>query len=317
MSFDTPILFLTYKRFNTAKKVFEVIKKIKPRKLYFASNAAKKKDYYKEIEMVERVRSLLNEINWKCKVVKIFHKKHLPVSESIPKSISIFFKSEKEGIIIEDDCLPSKDFFQFCKIMLKTYKNKNINVICGSRFVRSKKSEIYFSKYNHAWGWATWRNSWKKFDPSIKFWKKFKNSKKWTSQNNLIEKKYWEKIFDLTYKKKINTWDYAWTASAWYHNQLSIIPPVNLINNIGFGPDATWTIKSKNSNFKKPKNLKCKFIKKEKKIEQNLNYDQKVFFQHFKGHRQNLLYRTKDRFKLLIDDPKTFYLKVKRNLKNV
>ena len=269
MSFDTPVLFLTYKRFNTAKKVFEVIKKIKPKKLYFASNAAQKKDHYKddnkEIEMVEKVRSLLKEINWKCKVVKIFHKKHLPVSLSIPKSISIFFKSEKEGIILEDDCLPSPDFFKFCQIMLKTYKNKNINAICGSRFVKSKKNEIYFSKYNHAWGWATWRTSWKKFDPTIKFWKRFKKSKKWLSQNNLIEKRYWEKIFDLTYKQKINTWDYAWTASAWYHNQLSIIPPINLINNIGFGPDATWTIKSKNSIFKKPKNLKYKYFKKEKK----------------------------------------------------
>ena len=41
-----------------------------------------------------------------------------------------------------------------------------------------------------------------KFDPEIKFWKKFKKSKKWSLQNNMIEKKYWEKIFDLTYKKK-------------------------------------------------------------------------------------------------------------------
>ena len=38
----------------------------------------------------------------------------------------------------------------------------------------------------------------------------------------------------------------------------------NLINNIGFGPDATWTIRSKNPIFKKPKNLKYKYFKKEK-----------------------------------------------------
>lgn len=313
MSFDTPILFLTYKRFNTAKKVFEVIKKIKPKKLYFASNAPQKKE--DQIEKVEKVRSLLNEVNWKCRIIKVFHKKHLPVSQSIPKSISLFFKTEKEGIILEDDCLPSPDFFKFCQIMLKTYKNKNINVICGSRFVKPTNNKIYFSKYNHAWGWATWRDSWKKFDPKIKFWNKFKNSKRWLSENNSIEKNYWEKIFDLTYKKKINTWDYAWTASAWYHKQLSIIPPVNLINNIGFGPEATWTIKSKNSIIKTPKNLKSKYFKKQKII-QNVTFDNQVFLQHFKGGRQNLIKKTKDSLKLFINDPKTFYLKVKRNLKN-
>ena len=49
------------------------------------------------------------------------------------------------GIILEDDCLPSVDFFNFCRIMLKTYKNKNINAICGSRFIpEDSKKEIYF-----------------------------------------------------------------------------------------------------------------------------------------------------------------------------
>ena len=315
MSFDTPILFLTYKRFNTAKRVFNEIKKIKPKKLYFASNIPQRANI-EEMKLVNRVRYLIEEINWECNVIKIFHKKHLPVSKSIPKSISTFFKFENEGIILEDDCLPSGDFFKFCQIMLKKYKNENINVICGSRFVKPRDNDIYFSKYNHAWGWATWKTSWKKFDPEIKFWKKFKKSTKWTSQSNLIEKKYWEKIFDLTFKKKINTWDYAWTACAWYNNQLSIIPPINLIKNIGFGPDATWTIKSKNSNFTKPKNLKSFNFKKQKVI-QNINFDTKVFFKHFKGDRQNLIYRTKDNLKLLINDPKTFYLKIKRNLKNV
>ncbi len=315
MSFETPILFLTYKRFSTAKKVFDEIKKIKPKKLYFASNIPEKINYNNDIKLVNRVRLLINEINWKCKVIKIFHKRHLPVSKSIPKSINFFFKFEKEGIILEDDCLPSQDFFKFCKIMLKMYRNQNISAICGSRFIKSNNKEIYFSKYNHAWGWATWKSSWKKFDHEIKFWPKFKKSKKWSIQNNGIEKKYWERIFHLTYKKKIDTWDYAWTASALYNNQLSIIPPVNLIRNIGFGPEATWTLKSTNSSFKRPKNLISKNFKK-KKIIQNKNFDYQVFIKHFKGDRIDLISKTKDNFKLLISDPKTFYLKAKRNLKN-
>ena len=34
-----------------------------------------------------------------------------------------------------------------------------------------KNNEVYFSQYNHAWGWATWRKSWKNFDPSKNFGK--------------------------------------------------------------------------------------------------------------------------------------------------
>ena len=317
MLFDTPILFITYKRFYTARKVFDVIKKIKPKKLYFASNLPPKKNYKKDIESVYKVRSLLNEVNWNCKVKKIFHGKHLRVSESIPRSIDIFFKNEKEGIILEDDCLPSIDFFSYCKKMLKIYKNKNINAICGSRFVpEDSKKEIYFSKYNHAWGWATWKKSWNNFDPKIKFWKNYKNSKHWQALNENIERKYWEKIFDKTFSNQIDTWDYAWTASAWYKKQLSIIPPVNLISNIGFGPEATWTLKSKNDKVKKPKKLK-NFRFKSKEVTRNVFYDNQVFLKHFKGNRQSVIMKTKDHINLLISDPKTFFLKAKRNLKNV
>ena len=97
----------------------------------------------KEEKSVKKVQGLLVDVNWKCKVTKIFHKKHLPVSKSIPKAINFFFQNEAEGIILEDDCLPSKDFFHFCEKMLKKYKkNSKINSICGSRFIRNNKKNL-------------------------------------------------------------------------------------------------------------------------------------------------------------------------------
>lgn len=313
--FNTPILFLTYKRINTAKKVFDEIKKIKPKKLYFASNAPILNNL-SEIKKINSVRNLLNEVDWKCKIVKIFHKKHLPVSKSIPTSINTFFKYEKKGIILEDDCLPSNEFFYYCEKMLNIYEKKNINVICGSRFSNPKIGKYYFSKYNHAWGWATWRSSWKKFDPDIKFWPKWKNTDSWKGINlDINEYNYWTKIFNSTYKKKINTWDYAWTACAWYHNQLSIIPGNNLINNIGFGPDATWTVQSKQNKIKKFHKINEKI--KLKKIFQDKMKDKYVFYNHFGGGNDININKIIKLTKLLVRDPSTILLKIKRNLKNV
>ena len=206
--------------------------------------------------------------------------------------------------------------FFYCEKMLKIYQEKNINVICGSRFTNPKNGKYYFSKYNHAWGWATWRSSWKIFESGIKFWPKWKNTNHWKkihSDNN--ELNYWTKIFNFTYKKKINTWDYAWTACAWYNNQLSIIPPTNLINNIGFGPDATWTVQSKVNKIKKFKKINEKL--KIKKILQDQKRDKEVFNSHFKGgERLNFVMFFK-LIKLFINDPYTIILKLKRNLNNV
>jgi hypothetical protein len=166
-------------------------------------------------------------------------------------AIDWFFSHEKAGIILEDDCLPVKDFFNFCEKLLKKYlNNKLINSIGGSNFCKKKISEIYyFSKYNHIWGWATWRRSWKNFDLNIKFWKKYKNTNHWKSlHDNDNEKEYWEKKFDKIYEGSIYTWDYSWQACAWYKSQLSIIPNKPLVKNVGFDDEATYTI-GRNFNY--------------------------------------------------------------------
>ena len=308
MNFDVPILFITYKRFRTAIRVFNQIKIIKPSKLYFVSNQAKTKQ---DIKNVKKVRNLLKKIDWDCKVMLLYQKEHLPVSKSIPSAIDFLFKHEKHGIILEDDCLPSKDFFLFCKKMLKKYKNnKKINAICGSRLCEND-DEAYLSKYNHVWGWATWKRSWKYFDPEIKFWTKFKKSRKWDLiHSNKIQKSYWNNIFNKTYKKKLNTWDYAWTACAWYKNQLSIIPPRSLIQNIGNGPDATWTVSKKKRILKKEIHINKDIVYAQ--IQRNKILDKEVFLNHFNGkyygYNDRLIYI----LKTLIKDPLTFYYKCKR-----
>ena len=58
---------------------------------------------------------------------------------------------------------------------------------------------------------------------------------------NPLEAKYWEEIFDRVYQRKVDSWAYVWTFSNWAQSQLSILPRVNLVRNVGFGSDATHT----------------------------------------------------------------------------
>jgi len=50
----------------------------------------------------------------------------------------------------------------------------------------------------------------------------------------------------LTYRDKINTWDYQWDFSCLIHNGISIIPKNNLISNIGIGTGTHNTNYSQN-----------------------------------------------------------------------
>ena len=75
------------------------------------------------------------------------------------------------------------DFFSFCDELLERYAmDERVWVVTGNNFQRGKKrgdAAYYFSKYNHIWGWATWKRSWQNYDGDIKFWANWRNSKNW------------------------------------------------------------------------------------------------------------------------------------------
>jgi hypothetical protein len=53
---------------------------------------------------------------------------------------------------------------------------------------------------------------------------------------------YWNGIFDAMYEKRTpSIWDYQWLYTRLINNSVTAVPRVNLVENIGFGPDSTHT----------------------------------------------------------------------------
>lgn len=299
--FNIPILILSYNRPNLFKKSFKAVLKIKPKKIYVANDGPK--NNLEDIKRVNEIRKFINRINTKTLIKKKFNQSNLGCKKNNVEAINWFFKNEKNGIIIEDDCIPKINFFWFASKMLKKYRyNKKIYCISGSNFQEKRidKFTYYFSKYNHCWGWATWKNRWIKNDSDIKFWPKYKKSSTWKNfHKNIIEKKYWQKIFDKCYEKKIDSWAYPWTLSVWKKKGLTVTPNFNLVKNIGYGPNST------NSKFNfepikyKNKTKFKKYFLHPKKILVNTYADEYVFNNHFKGKNLIWPYRFIYLFKIL------------------
>jgi len=240
----TAVLFLIFKRLDTTKKVFEEIKKAKPLRLYVAGDGPREniKDEEEKVKMVRDY--VLNNIDWKCEVKTLFRDKNLGCGKAISEAITWFFQNEEQGIILEDDCVPSQSFFWFCEELLEKYKNeKRIGMISGDNFqdgVKRGDADYYFSIYNHIWGWASWQDRWGKYDFELKTFNNVEFIKEVFKTKKEI--KYWIYIFKRIKNKKIDTWDYQWTFVNFRNKWLSIIPNVNLISNIGFSEDASHTI---------------------------------------------------------------------------
>jgi hypothetical protein len=236
--FQTPILFLIYNRPDTTKQVFESIRKMKPKKLYVAADGPKEIKT-SEVDLCQQTRLIVSNIDWDCEVKTHYHKNNLGCKKAVCSAIDWFFENEEQGIILEDDCLPNDSFYSFCEELLNFYKyDERIFYISGNNFqdgILRGDGSYYFSRYNHIWGWATWRRVWKTYDVNLK---ELDNALKQQAFENTLSKKelkFWLACFNQILEGKKNTWDYQTMLNQWLHNGLTVIPNQNLVTNIGFG----------------------------------------------------------------------------------
>lgn len=242
---ETPVLFLIFNRPDVTKIVFEKIKSIRPKHLFVSADGPRKGRPDDELNC-RNTHKLIDQIDWDCELKTNFYDKNLGCKNAVSSGITWFFQNVEEGIILEDDCVPDSSFFRFCEVLLDKYRNDgNIMHIGGTNFQDGKKignASYYFSKFNHVWGWATWKRAWDLYDVDIKKYPEFISDEKFISLfPKRKEQKYWMKYFSQVYNNQKDTWDYQWTFAIWYHNGLSIIPNKNLVTNIGFGQNATHT----------------------------------------------------------------------------
>ena len=249
--FTTPVLFLIFNRPETTRKVMEAIRQIRPAKLYIAADGPRE-NRIEDIDKCRESREIASIIDWDCDVTKLFRNENWGCGKGPASAISWFFEHETEGIILEDDCLPSPSFFFFCAELLERYRyDTRIMEIGGNNFEREntkgKDDSYFFSNMIYIWGWATWRRAWKLYDYEMKHY------------NEITNKGYLEGHYDFNYERehfnyifeKMHTgdhrtsrktvWDYQWQFVCKINSGLIVVPQKNLVRNLGFGADATNT----------------------------------------------------------------------------
>jgi hypothetical protein len=246
IEFKTPILFLVFNRLDETKKVFEQIKKIKPLNLYIASDGARinKEGEYEIVNIIRQY--LLENIDWNCNIQTLFRDNNLGCKDAVSGAITWFFQNEEQGIILEDDCLPSESFFMYCETLLEYYKNDNrVGMISGFNkrgILENLNYDYFFTKFISIWGWATWRRAWNKYDKNLTTYVEFKELemlRTFLSESNYERE---SRKFNKVKYENFDTWDYQWSYTMYIQNMLCIIPRKNMIKNIGFGDNATHTV---------------------------------------------------------------------------
>ena len=244
MSTQAPILFLVFNRYHTTLQVFETIKKERPKKLYISADGPRD-DVDDDLKKCLEVRKIFEMIDWDCEVFTLFQDNNLWPYKSQIVGITWFFEHENEGVILEDDALPDKTFYMFCYSLLEKYRyDHRVSMISGCNFQQQNKhgnADYYFSKHTNTYGCAMWKRSWNHMDTNLVDWPDFLSAGGIDdlSNSNGVRRSYKEDFGNLYLNPKIGGWDYLFLFSSLKNGAVSIVPNVNLIKNIGFGPGAT------------------------------------------------------------------------------
>lgn len=235
---NTPILLIIFNRPDKVQALVNALSKLKPRRIYVSADGPRE-NVPEDKERCEAARKIIREISWPSEVITNFSEKNLGCKEAVSKGITWFFEHVDEGIILEDDCIPSPSFFPFCDQLLERYRsNKEVMHINGTTFLTPQEAtnqsdSYHFSRIPHVWGWATWKRAWSMYDIDMKGID--------SVQNSFPHAKYWKNLWKHVRNKKIDTWDAQWVYSIMSNGGLTITPTDNLIENIGFDGDATHT----------------------------------------------------------------------------
>lgn len=241
---NTAVLFLVFNRPEITAKCFGAIRAARPARLYVAADGPRS-GLPGEAERCERVRTISTAVDWPCDIKVLFRTENLGCRHAVSGALQWFFEHEEEGIVLEDDCLASADWFRFAEEMLEYYRyDSRIMCVSATHFhgeAHVPDYSYFFSRYNHCWGWASWRRAWAMYDSEMISWPTLRN-KEWLQgigHGSKAFANYWSKVFDSVHSQKINSWAYRWMFSCWAQNGLSILPSRNLVSNIGFDRNAT------------------------------------------------------------------------------
>ena len=244
-STDVTVLLIIHRRAEFTRRVFDAVASARPRRLLIAADGPADNA---DRPLCEATREVVARVDWDCDVRRDYSAVNLGVDRRVESALAAVFADNESAIVLEDDCVPSPQFFTFCRAMLDRYSNdRRIVHVSGETYRREPPSgaSYYFSKYPLAWGWATWRRTWEGFDPLLSSWPRFAAR----PEGSLLfdtrdEERYWRETFaqqhELAARDRSASWDYAWYFACMTQG-LSIHPGVNLVSNVGFDSLATHT----------------------------------------------------------------------------
>jgi hypothetical protein len=234
-----PVLIIGFVRKEGLERTLLSLVQAGSTDIYLAIDGPKDDDQaLVQIEMVSNIQKIAFDSGVELRVWR--RKQNLGLAVSVITAIDWFFSEVEEGIILEDDLKFGETFIDFAEAGLERFRSDlDVWMISGNRFdsIEITSDTNAWSTYPLIWGWATWKDRWTTIRELLISDGKFVNSIADSKVRN-----YWKTGFERASSGKLDSWAAPLAAIQHSFKKYSVLPPLNLVSNVGWDSHATHTL---------------------------------------------------------------------------
>lgn len=195
---------------------------------------------------ISEVRRIVKSKSWCGEVHVIEEENNKGLANSVIEGVTRVVNEFGKVIVLEDDLVTSKCFLEYMNTALDKYAHfEKVMQISGYQFRISEypANVAGFLPMATSWGWATWAHAWNKFDADCKGFQALQDDKSLRRRFDLDHSYPYSDMLLNQMRKvgNIDSWAIRWWWAVFKSNGLSLFPGASLVQNIGFGADATHT----------------------------------------------------------------------------
>ena len=240
-----PVVLIAFNRPDLTARVFERIRQWKPPELVLIVDGPRE-GHTEDHDMVARVKDILRQVDWPCSVTEDFSDTNLGLKQRISSGLTKAFATHEAAVILEDDCVPNLSFFRFAEELLTRYADEpRVGLIGGTSRLRGKRASEYsydFSDDVRIWGWATWARTWNGFIASGDLDATWDTETKDRMVRSFPQgPRRRAMAFMMDKAAELDSWALPFAIHCRSQQYLSVVPEVNLVENVGFGARSTHT----------------------------------------------------------------------------
>jgi hypothetical protein len=185
---------------------------------------------------VEAARAVARAARGFKSVRMIDRERNLGLANSIINGVTEACDTYGRAIVVEDDLFLSPAFLSFMNAGLDCYQREDrVMQISGYMFPVAKPDDLppsFFCRLSPSWGWATWREAWRFFEPDTA--KLLQRIDERGARAFDLDGAYpYREMLEQQSKGTLDVWGARWYASMFLRDGLCLYPARSLVNNIG------------------------------------------------------------------------------------